>query len=223
MKVYDLSHPISGSMPFYPGAFPPVVTGQYTIENDGFAEKKITLLTHTGTHLDAPSHILNGSTAVDRIPAGQFIGRARVLDFTGFKGRVIRPSELEPHRRAVEKSNFVILKTGWSRHWGRDDYFKGYPVLSPEGAVWITGFDLKGLGVDAVSVDEAGPAEFQVHKILLGRGLVIVENLTNLDVLPGGFLIFCCFPLKIERGDGSPVRAVAFAEPDYSSGSGTQR
>ena len=223
MKVYDLSHPISGSMPFYPGAFPPVVTGQYTIENDGFAEKKITLLTHTGTHLDAPSHILNGSTAVDQIPAGQFIGRASVLDFTGFNTRAIGPSELEPHRRAVEKSNYVILKTGWSRHWGRDDYFKGYPVLTPEGAVWITGFDLKGLGVDAVSVDEAGSAEYPVHKILLKRGLVIVENLANLDVLPGGPLIFCCFPLKIESSDGSPVRAVAFTEPHHPAESSTQR
>lgn len=209
MKVFDLSHTITESMPIYPGTGPPSLTPSSTIERDGFAEKRLSLLTHTGTHLDAPAHILPGAETLDRIEPEKFCGRAVVLDFTGFSGGEILPADLEQHRRAVAKSEFVLINTGWSRLWGRGEYFRGFPVLSPEAARWICGFSLKGLGVDTVSVDAVGSAGFPVHGALLGSGLIIVENLTGLDSLPGAEFTFCCFPLKIEAADGSPVRAVA--------------
>lgn len=212
MKVFDLSHPISESMPLYPGTEPPEFKDACTIERDGFAEKRISFYTHTGTHLDAPAHIFPGSAALDGLPAGHFYGRATVLDFTGIHRPAIGPADMEPHRQAVERNDFVILYTGWSRLWGRTEYFEGYPVLSPKGAEWISGFKLKGLGVDAISVDAVGEAEFPVHKILLRRNIIVIENLTNLDELPGKHFTFCCLPLKIEGADGSPVRAVAITD-----------
>ncbi|MCL6612938.1 MAG: cyclase family protein [Peptococcaceae bacterium] len=209
MKVIDLSHAISESMPCYPGTGPPSFAPASTIERDGFTEKRITLLTHTGTHLDAPAHIFPGAATLDRIAPENFCGPAAVLDFTGFRRRTVGPADLEPHRPAVEKSEFVLLRTGWSKLWGSGEYFRNFPVLSPEGARWFRGFNLKGLGVDAVSVDALENGDFPVHKILLQRGLIIVENLTNLDSLPENGFHFCCFPLKLEGADGSPVRAVA--------------
>lgn len=209
MKAIDLSHIISQSMPYYPGTGPPAFTPAHTIERDGFAEKKIALLTHTGTHLDAPAHIFPGATTLDRIAPELFCGRAAVLDFTGIRKQSIGPADLEPHRPAVEKSEFVLLHTGWSELWGSEEYFRNFPVLSPEGARWICGFNLKGLGVDAISVDAVESTEYPVHKILLQRGLIIVENLANLDSLRENGFYFCCFPLKLEGADGSPVRAVA--------------
>lgn len=212
MKAIDLSHPISESMPFYPGTDPPAFSDACTVERDGFAEKRISLHTHTGTHLDAPAHIFPGAATLDEMPPGHFFGRAVVLDLTGVRGREIVPVDLEPYRKAVESSEFVLLHTGWNRLWGRKEYFGGFPVLSQEGARWISGFNLKGLGVDAISVDEVGTEYFPVHKILLSRNIIVIENLTNLAGLPEGFFIFCCFPLKIEKADGSPVRAVALVD-----------
>ena len=69
---------------------------------------------------------------------------------------------------------------------------------------------LKGIGFDAISADSADTLTYPIHKILLGSDMVIVENLTNLDQLPEGLFEFTCFPLRFQRADGSPIRAVAF-------------
>lgn len=213
MTVIDLSHTITESIPVYPGTECPSFINACTIDRDGFAEKKMTFYTHTGTHLDAPAHILPGAGTVDKLPIGHFYGRAVLVDCTGIRDRDIGPEDLEPYRQAVEASRFVILHTGWSKLWGNETYFDGFPVLSDEAARWLCGFNLKGLGIDAMSVDRVGSAGFPVHRLLLDRGLVIIENLTNLDQLTGRQFTFCCFPLKIAGADGSPVRAAALAGP----------
>jgi len=210
MKLIDLSHTISPSMPVYPGSDPPSLDQACSIEKDGFAEKRLVLFSHSGTHVDAPAHILPGAPTLDRQALDRFCGRAAVLDLTNLPGKVIGPAALESYRHFFEENHFILLHTGWGRLWGKDEYFRGFPVLSPEAAHWACGFGLKGIGVDAISVDRVGPAGFPVHEILLGHGLVIVENLANLDLLPAGQSFnFCCFPLNIQGGDGSPVRAVA--------------
>lgn len=211
MKVIDLTHPISPDMPVYPGTEPPLFSVAYTIEREGFEERRLTMFTHTGTHLDVPAHIFPGGKTLDQLPAGHFCGRGTVLDLTGAHQAVIEPEDLEPHRPAVLRSAFVLLRTGWDRLWGKEEYFAGFPVLSLAAAEWLSGFPLKGLGVDAISVDAVGTVEFPVHKVFLRRDIVIIENLTNLDRLPGHFT-FCCFPLRIAGADGSPVRAVAVVE-----------
>ncbi len=81
--------------------------------------------------LDAPAHIIPGSDPLDRIPPDRFYGRAVLLDFTGKRAGTIGVADLEPMRRAVEKSEFVILRTGWSRLWGKDEYFREYPRPEP--------------------------------------------------------------------------------------------
>jgi len=211
MNVIDLTHPISPEMPVYPGTEPPAFSIPCTIQRDGFEERRITLFSHTGTHLDAPSHVFPGGKTLDQLPAGHFYGQGTVLDFANIRKTTIDPEDLEPHRQEVLQSDFVILRTGWDRLWGRDEYFEGFPVLSLKGAEWLSQFTLKGLGVDAISVDAVGSTAFPIHKALLRKDILIIENLTNLDRLPGHFT-FCCFPLKIIKADGSPVRAVAVLE-----------
>lgn len=69
--------------------------------------------------------------------------------------------------------------------------------------------DLKGVGMDTISADPADAADLPVHNILLGAGMVLVKNLTNLEAVPAPSFLFAGFPLKIRDADGSPVRAVA--------------
>jgi arylformamidase len=208
MKTIDLTHTISNEMPVYPGDEPPRIKTVTSIETDGFRDSRILLSSHTGTHVDAPAHILLNSSTLDRIPLDCFIGECSVIDLTAVTNPAIHLADLESHEFLFQNSEFIFLHTGWSRFWGQDNYFRGFPVLSIEAALWIRSFKLKGLGIDNPSVDEAGSTDFPIHKILLER-MLIIENLANLEKLPETGFIFSCFPLKLDGVDGSPVRAAA--------------
>lgn len=208
MNIIDLSHTISPEMPVYPGDDPPVIMNRAAIEEDGFVEKSITLSSHVGTHIDAPAHIIPHAPTLDRMPVDRFIGPGSVIDLTGLKNPTIDIFFLKPYEPWFKTSEFILLYTGWSRFWGQEKYLRDYPILSIESALWIRSFELKGIGLDALSVDEVEAVDLPIHKILLER-MSIVENLTNLDKLPKTGFIFSCLPLKLENADGSPVRPVA--------------
>lgn len=212
MKLIDLAHPISPKMPVYPGTEPPLFVNAYAIDDTGFAEKKITLYSHTGTHIDAPAHLIKGANTLDMLPIQHFYGNAFLLDFSLMKNRIIGIKELEPHQERIAQAEFLLIHTGWSRYWGTETYFSGYHVLSPEAADWLSRFGLKGVGFDTISADKADSQDFPVHKALLGKDMIIIENLVNLDKLPCEHFMFSCFPLKFEDADGCPVRAVGFID-----------
>ncbi len=214
MNVIDLTHFISDAMPVFPGTEPPQVADAFTIDRHGFAEKSLRLLSHTGTHVDAPGHLLAGGPWLDTFSAGQFLGPGLVLDVSAVCGRPIEIKDIRHHEAQLKRVEFTLLHSGWAKHWGSAEYFAGYPVLSPDAAEWLARFDLKGIGVDMISVDEVDSTALAVHKAFLARNLLVVENLANLDMLIGKEFTFSCLPLKIAGADGSPVRAVAIIDRD---------
>ena len=209
MKVIDLSHVINESMPVYPGTEPPRIVDGCTFARHGFAEKYLSLYSHTGTHIDAPGHILEGAARLDEFRAGHFLGPGRVLDVSAFQGKVIEIADIEKHGAELCEGEYVLMYSGWSRYWGDGHYYGGYPVLSEAAARWLARFPLRGVGVDMISVDSLSSTSMTNHRIFLERKMVIVENLTGLDALIGKNFLFSCLPLKLASGDGSPVRAVA--------------
>ena len=208
-KIIDLTHLISEGMPVYPGTEPPVLKTECTIEEIGFLEKKITLFSHTGTHMDAPAHLIKDAKTLDKFPASQFYGKALLLDCTKIDGSTIGLGDIEHYRDVIENTDFIVLHTGWSKYWGNNNYFKDYPVLSFNAAVWLGKLGLKGIGLDTISADNIDTVEYEVHKSFLQNNTVIIENLTNLDLIPGNQFTFSCFPMSFKDADGSPVRAVA--------------
>nr|WP_321502370.1 cyclase family protein [uncultured Dethiosulfovibrio sp.] len=204
MKAVDLTYTVEEGMPVYPGTEPPVIVEATTVAVEGFAEKLLTLFSHTGTHMDAPAHMLKDGSCLDEMDVNTFMGKAVVADV---KDSVVDVEDLIPFRSDLDEGDYLILRTGWSRFWGTDDYFGPFPVLSEEAAKWISERNLKGIGVDAISVDPVESTTLPNHLILLGSGMVIVENLTNLEKLPQSFT-FLCLPLKIGHADGAPIRAV---------------
>jgi arylformamidase len=212
LGVVDLSRAIRPGMPVYPGTEPPDVAPIAWLDKDGFVERRLVLTTHAGTHLDAPAHLLAGGATVDRLPADRFVGPGLVIDVSGTGRAVVELDDLEAHRDRLSESDFVILRTGWAGRWGTPGYFDGYPVLSAGAARWLAGLPLKGVGVDAPSVDPPDSTDLIVHRVLLERGIVILENLADPGCLLGRRFLFCCWPLLIEEGDGSPVRATAILE-----------
>jgi len=212
MRVLDLSHSLGEKTPAYPGTEPPRISDACTVAKDGFAEKLLCLYSHTGTHLDAPSHMIEGAATIEALDAGRFVGSGCVVDLSRIGRMRIEIADLEGMRDRIAKSEFVLLHTGWSDRWGDPSYFSGYPVLSIEAARWLAAFPLKGLGADMISFDEMHSTKMDVHKTLLAKDMILVENLTGLEPLTGREFIFSCLPLKISGGDGSPVRAVALLE-----------
>ena len=209
MQIVDLTQTISPQMPVYPGTEPPVFSLGCSLEVDGFREKKLTLFSHTGTHMDAPAHLLADGKTLDQFPVAQFFGTACCLDFSDRPGALIDVADLEPYRQQLEQVEFCLLRSGWSRYWGTPQYFVDFPVLSLAAAQWLCRFDLKGIGFDAISADPVASQDLPIHRQLLGQGLVLIENLTHLELLPKQQFLFSCLPLKLADADGAPVRAVA--------------
>jgi len=209
MNVVDLSHVLAESMPVYPGTKPPRIVDSCTIRRHGFAEKLVSLYSHTGTHIDAPGHILGGAAGLDDFAAGYFLGPGRVLDVSAVQGAPIEIAHIEEHEAELRNVEYALLHSGWARYWGDAQYFASYPVLSAAAAEWLAEFNFKGIGVDTISVDAPRSTAMTIHKIFFEKNMVIVENLTGLEALIGKEFIFSCLPLKWAAGDGSPVRAVA--------------
>ncbi|MBU0551975.1 cyclase family protein [Myxococcota bacterium] len=193
-------------MPVYPGTASPLFQRVATLDEQGFEEHLLTLLTHTGTHIDAPAHTLSGGASIDQIPVDHFIGPGCVVDVAGPS---ITLATLKAHEAQIEGADFVILRSGWWRRWGRADYFEGFPVLTDAAADWLSARGLKGVGVDMISVDAVGSPNLLNHHALLSAGVLLIENLTQLDALPLDGFELICLPLQLKGGDGSPVRAVA--------------
>lgn len=199
-------------MPVFPGTEPPIFAPANTLAADGFLETKLTIYSHTGTHIDAPAHMLVDGLSLDEISVENYIGQAVLADLTPIHSELIKINHLVPLQHLIEKVDFLLLHTGWAKHWGTDQYFRQYPVITPETAEWLGQFKLKGIGVDTISVDRLESTSFPIHHILLARGLLIIENLTNLHLLDTPTCLFSCLPIKTKNADGAPVRAVAISE-----------
>ncbi len=210
MRIVDLSHTVSPNMPVYPGTEQPIFITGCSIEEIGFLEKKITMYSHTGTHVDAPAHLIKDASTLDLLAIEHFHGSALMLNFGNDKSKTINVSSLEPYEKEIEKIDFLLIHTGWSKYWGTEKYFSDYTVLSLEAANWLSKFQLKGLGLDTISADISETDDYPIHKILLKKNTIIIENLINLLSLPISIFTFSCFPIKFEDADGSPVRAVAY-------------
>lgn len=205
MRIIDLSHTLEEGMPVFPGTESPRLEPVCTMAKDGFREKLLTLYSHTGTHMDAPSHMLEDGKNLDDYEVHHFVGQALVVNCIEAEKEIsldmIKAYDLSD-------VDFVLLRTGWDEKWGSEAYFKDFPALTIEAADYLASLHLKGLGVDCISVDLMESETFDVHKILLNKDMVMIENLRNLSHLDEIFTLHV-LPLKIKSADGSPVRAIA--------------
>lgn len=234
VNIVDLSHTLDGSVSIYPGD--PIFSScaHLTLPHDGVNVQKLNIGSHTGTHIDAPFHFVQEGRTIDDIPLEDLVGHAIVVNLTHSRsGRGLHkkdaitwqdvgPYEEEMKRRlAAGQRPIVLLKTGWSKYWGTEEYIE-HPYLSGEAAQQIIDIGIRVIGVDTFSPDETfresepvPEPSFVVHKIVLGAGAIIAENLTNLDAIQDGEWIVSLVPLKLGGCDGSPVRACAWKKGSY--------
>lgn len=214
MKVIDLTHKITETMPVYPGTEQPKMIPANTYEKDGFKETLLQMFSHTGTHMDPPAHLYAGRTTLDQFPASQFIGKALVIDCRKAKdGELITMEYLKPYGSKTEEADFLLFCLGWDKKWGTQSYFGDYPCIDDEVLEYIMAGEYKGIGFDVIGLDPIADEALTRHnKLFLEKDIVNIENLKNLDQCGDELFSFSCFPLFLENCDGSPIRAVAWFE-----------
>lgn len=210
MPAIDLTYPMTAGMPVYPGTPPPKIQSIARFADNGFRERQLTFCSHTGTHMDAPSHLLKGGKTLDQFPIDHFCGTGMCID-TGSASGPIEWTSLQCYQDELSRCDFVLLRTGWGKYWGTSRYFQGYPVLSDAAAMRLAECNLKGVGFDTLSVDKEDTVDYPVHRILLENDTLIIENVAYLDRLPAGrFDRIYCLPLHLAESDGAPARVVAY-------------
>lgn len=211
MKIIDLTHTITETMPVYPGTEPPKLEVSNTYEEHGFKETLLTMFSHTGTHMDAPSHIFAHRTTLDKMPPEQFIGTALVIDCRdSAESRSIDISYIDAVRDKADQAEFLLFYTGWDQKWGTPSYFEEYPCITQEVADYLTVTGKKGIGLDTIGLDPVSDGHLTLHRRLLKDcDMVIIENLTHLDEIGSELCTFFALPLKYQNSDGAPIRAMA--------------
>ncbi|HEX8501634.1 MAG TPA: cyclase family protein [Pyrinomonadaceae bacterium] len=210
MPLYDISVPVApGETPTYPGD-PGIEVGSWSAISRGDAANVSVLNfgAHTGTHIDAPAHFIEGAPGLPSLPLDALVGEARVV-------------EIPPDARAVEEGHVgadalggasrVLFKTRNSAFWGEAGgrFREDFTYIEPAAARALVGAGVRLVGFDYLSVEKFGSEGFETHLALLSAGVVIVEGLDLRAVAPGLYELFC-LPLKIAAGsgDGAPARAV---------------
>ena len=199
--IIDMTRPLGVDVPLYPGDERPVLR---TRKQDGYSITDLGITTHTGTHLDAPAHYLDGGTPVDRIPLERLVGRVTVLDLRDVAGDAIRGSALEGR---LPKGRGILFRT---RASGAGSFGAVFPSLTLEAARLIGAASPRVVGIDSPSVEAPG-SDGSVHRELLERGIPILEFL-DLSEVPAGEYFMVALPLRLEGLDGSPARVILFTD-----------
>jgi arylformamidase len=203
-RIYDVTLPLYPRMPVYPGD-PEFKRTMFKSMAQG-AGSDLSLLTmgaHTGTHVDAPKHILPGRGGIDTLPLEVLVGPCLVC--------AIKTRDLIEvrHLRACRLSGVfrILFKTGNSRFVHKRPFRQNYVTLSVDAARYLVDRGIRLVGVDYFSVDKPHSGTHPVHQVLLRGNVVIIEGANLYAVPPGRYELFCG-PLKIEDGDGAPARVL---------------
>lgn len=204
--IIDLSHVINEGMSVWPGSSKPEIKRTAGFETHGFNELLLKITSHTGTHIDAPAHLIRDGKTLDKFPVEHFIGTACVVQCNN--NSILDKKLIEKVLEDIAVPEFLLFHSGWAEKWADKTYFDDFPILTKEAAEYLGILALKGVGIDAPSFDPVTSADLPIHHILMKNGILLLENLCNLEILSNQCDLFC-FPLKIENADGSPARIVA--------------
>jgi arylformamidase len=211
--LIDLSHVIAPGM-MQVASLPPVEVCRVSSLAEGKATngQSILMTGHSGTHIDAPVHVIDGLASIETYPAERFVGPGVALDVPKGPREAVDAADLEAASRGlVRAGDIVLLNTGWSERYGDPAYLTDYPSLTLAAADWLLEHRVRLVALDMLSPDlppsrRPPDAKLVVHQRLLGNDVLIAENLTGLAPLVGKRLHVYALPIKVAEGDGAPAR-----------------
>ena len=185
------------------------------LKKDGWNAKTLHLYSHAGTHMDAPFHFEVNDGTIDNIPAERFFTMCYVIDLTEIEpNSEINISDLGEAQNKLQKGEGLIFRTGWSKFLNEPKYRNELPGISKVLAHWCVKKGVATIGVEPPSVADVSNMKLltEVHHILLGGHIIIVEGLANLDKISKPKVKLIALPLKIKDGDGAPCRAIVIED-----------
>ena len=207
MRIYDITVPFSTNLPVYPGD-PAVQINQVSslAAGDVCTVSHLSFSSHTGTHVDPPSHFVEGAMTLDQLSLETLIGKARVVD-TGEISAIDCITIRQANLSGVER---ILFKTRNSRTWKEksfSEFDQNFVYLETDAAELLVEMGIKLVGIDYLSIEKFNFVEPTTHWALLKNNVVIVEGLDLSEVEDGEYELIC-LPMKIKDGDGGPARVI---------------
>ena len=215
MKIVDLTLTVSDKIPTFPGSPQPSFIPWENVKEDGYNLELLFLSTHTGTHMDAPYHFLEKGAKIHEISLKKLVSEAVLIKSKKNGGESITKTDIQKFEKKhgkIASFSSVIFYTGWQRNLQKKYYFTKNPGLSVSAAKYLASKKINLVGVDSPSIDLGTDSKFSVHQIFAKKGILIVENLANLEKIKSSKFHLVVLPLKLKNATGSPVRAIAFVE-----------
>ena len=215
MKIIDLTLTVSDKIPTFPGSPQPNFIPWENIKEDSYNLELLFLSTHTGTHMDAPHHFLEKGTKIHEISLKKLVSEAALIKSKKKAGESVTKTDIQKFEKKhgkIEGFSSVIFLTGWQRNLQKKYCFTKNPGLSVSAAKYLASKKISLVGIDSPSIDLGTDSKFSVHQIFAKKGMLIVENLANLDKIKSSKFHLVVLPLKLKNATGSPVRAIAFVE-----------
>jgi arylformamidase len=204
--IYDVSVPITNTMPVWPSDPPVQLTPKSHLSRDGTQTVRLTKIdmgSHTGTHIDAPWHFLENGKRLNEIPLTRLIGAALVVLLENKKS--ISKVDLE----SINLLGYarILLKTDNSKHWNDKTFYEDFVYLEPDGAQYLVDKHVNVVGIDYLSIDQFKSVKHPSHFVLLENEVVILEGLNLSRIEPGPYNM-TALPLNLQEVDGAPTRVI---------------
>ncbi len=204
MKVFDISVPLRPDIPTYEGEPGPRLEFRKLLsEGDSATVSVLSLGSHTGTHVDAPSHCLDGAHGVEKLPLDALVGWAYVAEFSG--NTHITAEDLDS-MAIPNDCRRLLFKTRNGPYWDDPEFHRDFIALASDAATKLAGTGIRLVGIDYLSIERFHASPHEVHETLLASGVVILEGVDLRRVTPGGYLLVCA-PLNVVGAEGAPARA----------------
>lgn len=207
MKIIDISLKLNNETPIYTGNVPVSVSIHHAMPEFSTQLSTITFGSHTGTHIDAPAHCIQGALTLDKIPLETFVGVCRVLDFSQSEGKeneLVTREMLQ--EKNIQKSERILLKTKNSLR-GFKEFYSDYIYLDGDAADYLASLDILLIGIDSLSIKKSGGPDNRPHLSFLSKNIPIIEGLNLSDVSEGEYELIS-LPLNFTNIEGAPARAV---------------
>jgi kynurenine formamidase len=214
MNVIDLTLGISPNIKVFSGYPQPSFIKWSKFDIHGYDSEVMFLSTHTGTHMDAPSHFISGTATIDEIEVNRFVcNNALLLKIEKESNQTISRNDIIGCKKdgdceEIKENDTIVFFTGWESQIEKDNYISDNPSLSSDAAKYLAEKKVNAVAIDSPSIDPGIDNSFKAHKILLSNNILIIENLCNLEKFKSGRFTLIITPLKLIGISGSPVRAI---------------
>jgi arylformamidase len=200
--------------------YSPIIAGftsdaEKILQQHGWNATNLHIYSHAGTHIDAPYHFEVSDERIDEIPVERFISNAHVVNIEIIQSQqLITTNDFAAIENKVVEGDSIILKTDWHQLVGTEKYRNELPRISEEAAYWLVNKKVNMLAVEPPSVADVNnlPEVTNIHQILLGGNIIIIEGLCNTGALTAATVQLIALPLKILKGDGAPARVIAIQD-----------